>query len=49
MNPSEFPELPQISIENSIQIEQNNLKDMIRKTIFAVSMKKIDQFLLDVY
>ncbi|MBP3501935.1 MAG: DNA polymerase III subunit beta [Clostridia bacterium] len=37
MNPSEFPELPQINIENSIQIEQNILKDMIRKTIFAVS------------
>ena len=40
MNPSEFPELPQISIENSIQIEQNNLKDMIRKTIFAVSTEE---------
>ena len=38
MNPSEFPELPQISIENSIQIEQNNLKDMIRKTSFAASI-----------
>ena len=37
MNPEEFPELPQINIENSIEIEQNTLKDMIRKTIFAVS------------
>ena len=37
MNPTEFPELPQINIENSIQIEQNTLKEMIRKTIFAVS------------
>ena len=37
MNPTEFPELPQINIENSIEIEQNALKDMIRKTIFAVS------------
>ena len=37
MNPSEFPELPQINIENSIEIEQNSLKDMIRKTIFALS------------
>ena len=40
MNPDEFPELPQINIENSIQIEQNSLKEMIRKTIFAVSTEE---------
>ncbi len=40
MNPEEFPELPQISIENSISIEQNILKSMIRKTIFAVSIEE---------
>ena len=40
MNPDEFPELPQINIENSIEIEQNTLKDMIRKTIFAVSTEE---------
>ena len=37
MNPEEFPELPEINIENSIELEQNALKEMIRKTIFAVS------------
>ena len=37
MNPDEFPELPKIEIENSIEIDQNLLKNMIRKTIFAVS------------
>ena len=37
MNPDEFPELPKIDIENSIQLDQNNLKNMIKKTIFAVS------------
>ena len=37
MNPDEFPELPEINIENSIVLEQNSLKEMIRKTIFAVS------------
>ena len=37
MNPEEFPELPKIDIENSIEIEQRILKDMIKKTIFAVS------------
>ena len=37
MNPEEFPELPKIEVENSIEMEQNNLKNMIRKTIFAVS------------
>ena len=40
MNPNEFPELPQINIENSIEIEQNSLKEMIRKTIFAVSTEE---------
>ena len=29
MNPDEFPKLPKINIENSIQIEQNVLKNMI--------------------
>ena len=37
MNPEEFPELPKIEVENSIELEQNILKNMIRKTIFAVS------------
>ena len=40
MNPEEFPELPEINVENSIEIEQNTLKDMIRKTIFAISTEE---------
>ena len=40
MNPDEFPELPKIDIENSIEIEQTILKNMIRKTIFAVSQEE---------
>ena len=40
MNPDEFPELPKIVIENSIQIDQTILKNMIRKTIFAVSVEE---------
>lgn len=40
MNPEEFPELPKIEIENSIEVEQNTLKNMIRKTIFAVSTEE---------
>lgn len=40
MNPEEFPELPKIEIENSIEIEQSNLKNMIKKTIFAVSAEE---------
>ena len=40
MNTEEFPELPKINVENSIEIEQNVLKDMIRKTIFAVSQEE---------
>jgi len=40
MNPDEFPELPKIEIEHSIELEQNILKNMIRKTIFAVSTEE---------
>ena len=40
MNPDEFPELPKINIDNSIEIEQTVLKNMIRKTIFAVSSEE---------
>ncbi len=40
MNPDEFPELPKINIDNSIEVEQNTLKNMIRKTIFAFSTEE---------
>ncbi len=40
MNPDEFPELPKIEIENSIDLEQRALKNMIKKTIFAVSTEE---------
>ncbi len=40
MNPEEFPELPKIEVENSIEIDQNVLKSMIRRTIFAVSSEE---------
>ena len=40
MNPEEFPELPKIEIENSIEVDQNVLKNMIRKTNFAVSSEE---------
>ena len=40
MNPEEFPELPKIVVEKSIETEQTVLKNMIRKTIFAVSIEE---------
>ena len=40
MNPEDFPELPKIEVENSIEVEQNTLKNVIRKTIFAVSVEE---------
>lgn len=40
MNPDEFPELPKINIDNSVKLEQTTLKNMIRKTIFAVSTEE---------
>ena len=40
MNSEEFPELPKINIDNSVTLEQTVLKNMIRKTIFAVSTEE---------
>lgn len=40
MKPDDFPQLPHIDVENSIELEQNTLKEMIRKTIFAVSTEE---------
>lgn len=40
MNPEEFPELPKINIDYSVKLEQTTLKNMIRKTIFAVSTEE---------
>ena len=40
MNPDEFPELPKIEVENYLETEQNMLKNMIKKTIFAVSSEE---------
>jgi len=40
MNPEEFPELPRINIANSVKLDQTTLKNMIRKTIFAVSTEE---------
>lgn len=37
MNPDEYPKLPIFDIENSININQKTFKDMIRKSLFAVS------------
>ena len=40
MNPDDFPQLPEINVENTIELEQNTIKDMIRKTIFAISTEE---------
>lgn len=40
MNPEEFPELPKINIDHFVKLEQTTLKNMIRKTIFAVSTEE---------
>ena len=37
MNADEFPKLPVFNIESSIEIGQKIIKEMIRKTLFAVS------------
>ncbi|MBE5822086.1 MAG: DNA polymerase III subunit beta [Clostridiales bacterium] len=38
MNPEEFPELPKIEVEKSIELTDMTFKSMIKKTIFAVSL-----------
>lgn len=40
MNPEEYPQLPVVNVEKSITIKQNMLKNMIKKTSFAVSMEE---------
>ena len=40
MNADEYPELPEFTIENTVTIEQNTLKEMITKTIFAISIEE---------
>lgn len=40
MNADEFPVLPNIDIEKKISISQGALKEMIKKTIFAVSLEE---------
>ena len=40
MNPEEYPELPKIDVEHFVVTEQRTLKDMIKKTIFAVSLEE---------
>lgn len=39
ISPEEYPELPSVSNGYPINIDQDLLKDMIRKTIFAVAVK----------
>lgn len=38
MNPEEYPELPKVTDETPFRIKAGVLRDMIRQTIFAVSM-----------
>ena len=38
LSPEEYPELPKITDETTFRISQSVLKDMIRQTIFAVSV-----------
>ena len=38
MDAKEYPKLPEIKIENSIILEQRNLKNIIKQTNFAVSL-----------
>lgn len=37
LNPAEYPDLPSITEENSFNIKADLLKDMIKRTVFAVS------------
>lgn len=37
LNPAEYPDLPSITEENSFNIKADVLKDMIKRTVFAVS------------
>lgn len=45
---NEYPELPVVKKENGITLKQNVMKDMIRKTIFAVSSDEVRPILTGV-
>lgn len=38
LNADEFPQMPEISIKNTINLDSKKLKDIISKTLFAVSL-----------
>ncbi len=38
LNPSEYPELPKVTDETPFRIKASDMRDMIRQTIFAVSL-----------
>ena len=40
LNANEFPLLPTISIEKSVKVPSKTLKELIKKTIFAISMEE---------
>jgi len=40
LNANEFPTLPTINVEKSIQVSSKVLKELIKKTIFAISMEE---------
>lgn len=40
LNASEFPTLPTINVEKSVSISSKILKELIKKTIFAISMEE---------
>jgi DNA polymerase-3 subunit beta len=44
----EYPELPVVKKENGIVLKQNTLRDMIRKTIFGVSLDEVRPILTGV-
>lgn len=40
LNANDFPTLPTINVEKSITVEEKMLKDLIKKTIFAISLEE---------
>ena len=45
MNPMEYPEMPEVTSGTTVNIQQNRLRDMISRVVFAIAMDETRQIL----
>ena len=45
MNPMEYPEMPEVNAGTTVNIQQNRLRDMISRVVFAIAVDETRQIL----